>query len=393
MVSQLAVGEKLGRQGVREMNIVMIHANPASLRDGVLTVDRKFHVGMIRYAEKIRFPIVTVNPPLQDGQKVMDAVEVPIANLPYRISTAPTELHDLIRDAGLVYGYENWMDGASIARKLGVPYIMLLEYDLKTQMTENSSKVKNVIRKSIRRVRSAMNYFRSAVEMRHAHSLHCNGYPIYEATKRYNTNRLLYLDSRMSADMLIGTDAMTSRSFDRYDRPLRLLYSGRYEPLKGAIDAVKVGMECLRRGMNVEMHCYGQGSEKAAMQNMAAHSRVHIHDAIPYPDLVKQSRTLDVFVCCHVQNDPSCTYLESFGAGLPIVGYDNRMWRGLLNASGAGYASPIGKPTNVVDNILRLVQARELDEMSVRALQFARQHTFEIEFQKRIDAINAAIHK
>jgi colanic acid/amylovoran biosynthesis glycosyltransferase len=371
------------------MNIVMIHANPAALRGGLLTVDRKFHVGMLRYAELIHSPIVAINPPLQDSQVIMDAIEVPTSNLPYRIATAQSELRDFIRDAGLVYGYENYLNGGTIARELGIPYIMMLEYDLQTQMTENSSKVGNVLRKSIRRARSALNYFRSIAEMRQAHSLHCNGYPIYEATKSYNTNRLLYLDSRMSADMLVGDKEMESRSAGRYDRPLRLLYSGRYEPLKGAIDAVKVGMECLRRGLNIEMHCYGQGSQKAQMQNIATDPRIHIHDAIPYPDLVKLSRTFDVFVCCHIQSDPSCTYLESFGAGLPIVGYDNRMWRGLLTASGAGYASPMGKPSKVVDDIVRLVKDKEVDRLSMRALEFAKQHTFESEFLKRVDAVNA----
>ena len=372
------------------MNTVMIHANPAVVRDGLLTVDRKFHVGMLRYADLIRSPIVAVNPPLEDGQRIMDAIEVPTAKLPYRISTAQAELRELIRDAELVYGCENYLHGGTIARELGVPYIMILEYDMQTHMTDNASQVASGLRKGIRRARSAVNYFRGIAEMRHAHSLHCNGYPIYEATKNRNPNRLLFLDSRMSADMLIERREMESRSTGRYDRPLRLLYSGRYEPLKGAVDAVKVGMECLRRGLNVEMHCYGQGSQKSQMQTIAADSRIHIHDAIPYPDLVKLSRTFDVFVCCHLQNDPSCTYLESLGAGLPIVGYDNRMWRGLLNTSGAGYASPMGNPARVADDIARLIAARELDEMSARALEFAKNHTFEIEFQKRVDALNAA---
>lgn len=377
--------------GIESMTMVMIHANPAVVRDGLLKVDRKFHVGMLRYADLIHTPIVTVNPPLSDGQMIMDAIEVPTAALPYRISTTPTELPDLIRGAALVYGSENIMHGGTIAREMGVPYIMVLEYDLHTQMTNNVGQVANVVRKNIRRARTALNYFRSITEMRHAHSLHCNGYPIYDATRNYNPNRLLYLDSRMSADMLIGTREMEVRSTDRRDRPLRLLYSGRYEPLKGAVDAVKVGMECLRHGLNIEMHCYGQGSQKSQMKDVATDSRIQIHDAIPYPELVKLSRTFDVFVCCHIQNDPSCTYLESFGAGLPIVGYDNRMWRGLLEASRAGFASPMGKPTKVVDDIARLIATRELDEMSARALEFAKKHTFEMEFRKRVDALTAAV--
>ncbi len=59
-------------------------------------------------------------------------------------------------------------------------------------------------RKLVRRVRSVLNYYARIVPaIRQAHSLHCNGYPIYEATVGYNSNRLLYLDSRMSQDSLI----------------------------------------------------------------------------------------------------------------------------------------------------------------------------------------------
>jgi colanic acid/amylovoran biosynthesis glycosyltransferase len=372
------------------MTIVMIHVNPAIVRDGKLTVDRKFHVGMQLYAELIHAPLVTVNPPARDGEKIMDAIEVPIQSLPYRISTEKEELRELIEGAMLVYGYENGMDAWTIAHEVGVPYIMIHELDLQMQMIENSSKASNPIRKAVRRVRSAINYYRGITAIRRAHSLHCNGYPIHEATAAYNANRLLYLDSRMSADMLISDEELRSRLESRKRRPLKLLYSGRYEPLNGSLDAVKVGLECERRGIDVEMHCYGQGSLAGKMRKAAAGSRVQIHDAVPYPELVKIARTFDLFVCCHIQSDPSCTYLESMGAGLPIVGYENRMWRGLLKDSGAGFASPIGKPGRVADDIHSLLRNGELDAISVQALRFANQHTFAIEFQKRVDSINAA---
>jgi hypothetical protein len=69
------------------------------------------------------------------------------------------------------------------------------------------------------------------------------------------------------------------------------------------------------------------------------------------------------------------------------------MSRGLLKVSGAGYASPTGKPSKVVDAIARLVKDREVDIMSARALEFAKQHTFETQFQKRVDALNEAVKR
>ena len=78
------------------------------------------------------------------------------------------------------------------------------------------------------------------------------------------------------------------------------------------------------------------------------------------------------------------------GAGLPIVGYDNRMWKGVLNASSAGYASRMHRLGAVADSIAALSHQSRLRDLSKRALAFAKMHTFEREHQKRIDAINAA---
>jgi colanic acid/amylovoran biosynthesis glycosyltransferase len=381
-------------QGSDRKSIVMIHANPARIERNLLTVDRKFHVGMLRYAELIRSHIVTINPPLSAGQQIMDQVEIPLTELPYGIQTTVDPAHTVpaIKGAQLVYGYENSMQAATIAREHGVPYIMILEYDLQTKMTETASQVANPLRRVIRRARSAAYYFRKLLpEIRRAHSLHCNGYPIFEATAPYNANRLLYLDSRMSEDMLITDEELKARLDHQGGRPLSLLYSGRYEPMKGALDAVKVGLECIRRGLPIEMQCYGQGSQMVAMSNLAAKSPIKVHPAISYPDLVKISRTFDAFVCCHIQNDPSCTYLESMGAGLPIVGYDNRMWKGVLSASSAGYASPMHRPGRVADGIAALSHPAQLRNLSVKALAFAKSHTFEKEYQKRVDAINSAV--
>ena len=388
------------------MTVLMAHANPAKVADGRFRVDRKFLVGMQRYAEQVRQPLVTVHPDLADGVPVMDAVEVSCSELPFRVMTVKVDgfgqtlpqdiprLRDAISKSALVYG---WGLGApGLARALRVPYILVLEYDLATQIVATTSQTTNLLRRASRAIRCAWRFFSTEIpEIRRAHSVHCNGYPIYEAVRRHNPNRLLFLDSRMSKDMLIPHEQLRERLERRTGRPLRLLYSGRYEPMKGADDAVRVGVECLRRGLDVEMHCYGTGSLRANMQALASCAvspgKIHIHDSVPYPELVKIAHTCDVFVCCHIQSDPSCTYLESLGAGLPIVGYDNRMWRGLCRHSGAGYSSPIGRPTRVADAIQRLASDHQtLTSMSIKALEFAQQHFYEREFAKRIDALNAA---
>jgi colanic acid/amylovoran biosynthesis glycosyltransferase len=389
------------------MTVLMAHRNPASLKDGLFRVDRKFLLGMLNYAEQVRAPLITVHPELLDDRPLMDGVEVPCAKLPYRVMTVKTDgwghtrpsdvprLRAEIARSKLVYG--SGLGVAAFARESRVQYIPILEYDLQTQIVDATHTLRNPLRQAKAAAHSVWDYYtRTIPEMRRAHSIHCNGYPMYHAAAPHNRNRLLFLDSRMSRAMLMPVEQLAARLAGRPARALRLLYSGRYERLKGTDQALRVGIECLRRGLDVEMHMYGQGSLRAQLARLASQApssgRIHIHDAVPYPELVEISRTFDLFVCCHIQSDPSCTYLESFGAGLPIVGYDNRMWRHLAEHSGAGYVTPIGHPVRVADAIQRLASDHAaLAELSSKALAFAREHCFECEFGKRTEALNAAL--
>lgn len=388
------------------MRIMMAQANPAKVANGLFQVDRKFLLGMQRYAEQIRRPLLTVHPEASAETRIMDRVEVPCSELPFEVMTVRVDgwgqalpadgarLRDAISRSGLIYGMG--LGAPKLALALGVPYILVLENDLRTRIVLAASQTTSSLRRASRAGRCAWRHFTVDIpEMRRAHSLHCNGYPVYEAARAHNRSRLLYLDSRMSEDMLICAEELAARLAGRGGRPLRLLYSGRYERMKGVEDVIRVALECLRRGLDVEMHCYGEGSLRADMEALAATAdragRIHIHDSVPYPELVKIAKTFDVFVCCHIQSDPSCTYLESLGAGLPIVGYDNRMWRSLCRDSGAGFSTRLGQPAAVAAGIQHLASDHEtLTAMSLAALEFARQHCYEREFAKRIEALNSA---
>lgn len=384
----------------------MVHANPARIDGDMLTVDRKFHTGMLGFAEKIEAPLVTMHPRATDHAPIMDPVTVNLRDLPYGIRAAsfgpdwqptPEGIEQLRREvarARLVYAYGDGMGVPPIARECGVPYILMLEYDLMTEIAATATQVKNPLRRLVRAVRTAWHYRTVTLPaMRGAHSLHCNGFPMFDVAEGERLDALMYLDSRMSLDMMMTKELLYERLASRAGQPLRLLYSGRYEPLKGTLDVVRVGLECIARGIEIDMHCYGQGSLAIEMRRLADQSdcRIVIHDAVPYPRLVEIARTFDLFVCCHIQNDPSCTYLESFGAGLPIVGYANRMWQRLRDASDAGFSSPIGRPKLVAETIGRFRDHSLLMNKSVQALEYAHGHSHEREHGKRIEALNEAI--
>lgn len=387
--------------------LTLIHNNPVELTNGELIVDRKFHVGMLNYCEALRAEVLSVNPLARPGERVMDPVSIPLSQLPYKVHGLgldargrPFEedrraLDALIARSALVVGYG--YDTTQMTRRHGTPCIVCLEYDLGTQLTVASSFARNPIRAAWSMLRCTQDYvFKMIPAMKSAREIHCNGYPIFAAAAAYNARRLLYLDSRMSSEMVIPAETLRDRLAVRRQRPVRLIYSGRYERMKGALDAVKAAAICRQRGLEFEMDCYGQGGLASEMRAVAAAAgpSIRVHDAIPFPELVRRTHDADLFICCHIQSDPSCTYLESMGAGLPIAGYSNRMWAAMAEASNAGVVTAHNSPAAMADEIERLIaRPDDLDQMSCRARDFATRHTFEMEFQRRTDAINAALEE
>jgi colanic acid/amylovoran biosynthesis glycosyltransferase len=387
--------------------LTMFHPNAALIEGDQFVVDRKFLTGMQHNVKGIKSPLATVHPRLTAAETIMDRVSVPLRSLPYAVSVIETDWrwrplpHEAARLRELVarstLAYYGFFDVSALCKQFDVPEVLMLEFDLLTSLRVNTVEAVGPLRKLASGARTVRDFVSLIPAIRRAESVQCNGPPVHAEMARLNPQRrLLYLDSRMSSDNVIDESALMRRLAHRTPGKLRLLYSGRYAPMKGAVDVVRVGLEALRQGLDIELHTYGQGPQGDEMRSLAAAAdgRIQVHDAVPYPELVELSRGFDVFVCCHVQSDPSCTYVESFGSGLPIVGYANRMWRGLRRASKVGVESPMHQPQQVVEALrMYASQPQRLQADSLAARNFAREHCFEAEFGKRIDDLNAVLDR
>lgn len=233
---------------------------------------------------------------------------------------------------------------------------------------------------------------------RRADGLQVNGYPAYEAYRRLNPNTLLYLDSRVSPELLATEAEMAARARRlETGAPLRLIHSGRLEPMKGAQDLIPVARALRAAGIDFSLDIYGLGSleaEIAAGIRDGLASRVRLRGPVDFErELVPIARSLaDVFLSCHRQADPSCTYLEAMGCGLPIVGYDNAMWRGLARESGGGWTAPVGD----VGALARRIGALDSDRAAITAAaraarDFAARHDFVAETERRVAHLRATL--
>jgi glycosyltransferase involved in cell wall biosynthesis len=99
---------------------------------------------------------------------------------------------------------------------------------------------------------------------------------------------------------------------------------------------------------------------------------------------------VDLFLCCHRQDDPSCTYLETLSCGVPIVGYDNAAFAGVLALGDVGLAVAMDDPAAAARAIRQLAADRDrLATMADAAAAVGRAHSFERTFAARIDHLKA----
>jgi colanic acid/amylovoran biosynthesis glycosyltransferase len=389
--------------------ITMVHANLALVQDDRLWTDQKFISGMAEYGRLLPGEkIVSIHPQMEweSRHQVMDLVGIPLSELGFQVETLrlngkykpePGEvarLEPLIRESSLVSGAGFELD--QVALRHGVPLVVVLEYNFRTQVEFAMANLKGLPRKALRLASVAKQYLQfSLATIRRASLVHCNGYPIYEEVRPFNRHRFLYLDSRMREENLISRSELEARLSDVGKRPLRLIYSGRFERAKGPLEVIRVARRLKELNCSFEMDLYGQGSQEDEMRGLVKRSGldevVRINKAVPYESLLKILKTKDAFVCCHVQDDPSCTYLEAMGCGLPVIGYGNRMLSRLCEESGGGLHDG-KKPELVAQRLFGVAQqTHQLKTLSRSARNFAGQHTFEHEFRRRVESLKKIV--
>ena len=99
---------------------------------------------------------------------------------------------------------------------------------------------------------------------------------------------------------------------------------------------------------------------------------------------------VDLMVLPHRQGDPSGTYLEAAGLGVPTLGFDNEAFRALVAHEDLGWAVPNGNGRLLLEKALQLVEnPAELRKKSINGLTFMNKHHCDHEFAARIQHLEA----
>jgi glycosyltransferase involved in cell wall biosynthesis len=230
-------------------------------------------------------------------------------------------------------------------------------------------------------------------DFRAAHGLQSNGYPAHDLYGPMCRDSLLYLDGRMTPGLFATEAEMAAReAYRATGAPLRLVYSGRLEAMKGAQDLVPVARRLTERGVDFTLDIFGTGALQPELargiDSLPEPQRVRLRGVVDFEtELVPFTRrNADIFLGCHRQSDPSCTYIEAMGCGVAVASYDNRMWQRLNGEAQAGWGAPLGDVVALADRIADL--ARDpvaITRSSRNAWAFSRAHGFQPEFQRRME--------
>lgn len=225
-----------------------------------------------------------------------------------------------------------------------------------------------------------------------ADAVQCNGPMAYNAYRKVGRDTIVFLDNRVRLPLVARAADLEARAQRlREGRPLRLCWFGEMSHDGGLYELLQMAFLLRNRGLDFTLDLYGEGEEKPGLQGSIAAlglgDRVHLHpamnlDAQLIPRLKKEC---DLFVSAHALPNPLSSYIEAMGCGLPILCYRNRAWRSLRAQSNAGWEVRKRSVAGLVRQVEWLNTHREaLIDAATRAAEFARAHSFEMEFARRM---------
>ena len=303
-----------------------------------------------------------------------------------------------LNDASVVLASGDNHHDLAIGNLLSVPLVYSIEYTFSTRLRIIALE-KGISIPALKSAIWTLNVERRRrAAFRAAAGLQANGQPAYDAYSTLSPHAMAYFDSRMTkARQISDTDLLAKQQAMNAETPLRIVFSGRLERLKGADHLVPVAKELRSLDVPFSLDIYGDGSLRAAM--MAAVVAEGLGDVVRFAGAVpfdselipRLKQDADLFICCHRQADPSCTYLETLSCGVPIVGYGNEAFLGVAALGDAMVATPMNRPRAAAIAIERLHHDRpRLARMAAKAAAIGKAHAFEATFMARIEHLRHA---
>lgn len=226
---------------------------------------------------------------------------------------------------------------------------------------------------------------------RKAAGLQCNGWNSWDAYSKLSPDPLLFYDTRLTLAQVEAS--LTDVRPISQGGKLRLAFSGRFAPGKGPMYVVRLHDALRAREIPHSLTFVGEGPLGQAL-HASADSEV---DFIAPMDFDSEwvpwvRKNVDVMVLPHIQGDPSGTYLETSGLGVPLLGFDNIALQNLVTRFDLGWTAPLRDIETLADIVQQLVaDPSQIADRGKLGQQFMREHHFDAEFNRRIEHLDGVL--
>ncbi len=351
---------------MRNVTLVVISPlRPVVRRDGKVLLTQKFVDGLVLFRKLWEGPILHVCEPGDFPSDNLDNIEVPLKTPDFETVCATfsrERLRTLIPSNSLVLSTvgERYNSVSRICRDLGIPCVYISEYNLTTRKQIAAEYQRSPVHGAWAKLRQIQQEVAQRRAISIAEAIQCNGLPTFNAYRAINRHPLLFFDNRVERSMLATNDGLSHKANLHQAKKLRLAFSGRLNLMKGVDDLPSVASHLRHLGVPFEMSICGDGEYLPQLTKDIERKKlggfVHLMGNLDFKtELVPFIKEhVDIFICCHRQGDPSCTYIETMACGVPILGYANEAWTGLAQFSNSGWITPMGNAQALATRLAEL---------------------------------------
>ena len=286
-----------------------------------------------------------------------------------------------------------------LCRKQNKRCIYIIEYTLKTRMQIIKIGCRSLFSRKIYKkyIFLFYNEIKRILAFSRADGIQANGIGAYNSYRKLNRNTILYFDTRIRKKDIINEVHLSARLEHMKKREIHIGFSGRLTSIKGVEDLINVARILRKKNIPFKLFIYGDGDLYNVLE-----SNIHDHElsdcvimkgALSFYDklLPELKDNIDIFVLPHKQGDPSCTYMETLSCGIPIIGYDNEAFAGLMQLADIGWIVNMNDVESIAKRLEELFKKKyEIDDKSKNAINLAKLNYFEKTFKNRIKQLSSS---
>ncbi len=357
---------------------------PLYMRDGQLLMDDQACNGLRLWADHFAHMIVLVaqesgRPPpswvpldrIGPARARIEFVILPAAWRPDRFLRVLRPARRTIRDAlgradyiGLTLGGASFGDWGAVAAReadaMGLPFYIWtdrVEPDVAQRLAREAPlrrRLRLAVEVPLMRRMERRLIARADLGLFHGRETH-------DAYAPYCSNPQIVHDVHIGKADQIAAPALADKT--ARDGPLRIVYAGRADPMKGTMDWLDTLEALAADGVDFRAEWLGDGPDLPKMQARVASGPLAGRVALPgfvsdRAAVLRSLRAADLLLFCHLTPESPRILIEALASGCPLVGYDSAYPADLIASNGGGVLTPVGAPVRLASAVQALAQDR-----------------------------------